>query len=527
MPHLLNVMTTKEKAVFICGVIIWLLNCIIFFAWWLNTDFIIELWQYLLTTVMLVWTLLMPGYFYFFVWRMKRPNPNIKLPKHWRIAMVVTKAPSEPFSMLKNTLLAMLQQSPAHDNWLADEDPTEEVLAWCAANGIKVSTRKGVAAYHRETWPRRTRCKEGNLSYFYDYYGYKQYDFVVQLDADHIPQKGYLEAMLRPFVDEAIGYVSAPSICNLNESSSWAARGRLYSEAIMHGPLQAGYSKYFAPLCIGSHYAVRTKALKAIGGLGPELAEDHSTSLMFNGHGWRGVHAFDAIAHGLGPETFADCLTQEFQWSRSLVVLMLTEMPKYFFKMPLRIAFQFLFSQLWYVIFSFTMLAAHIIPFYAVVTHVPFVQVSYIDFLLHFLPVTLSVIGLSVYMRQQGWLRPSSSPAFSWETVLFNTVRWPWALYGCVMGFWAVISGEQNSFKVTPKGEKKPPYMASKIIGPYLMLCLLSFLPSVFIRDAKEASGYFFFLLLNLVIYIIAVGSLIIFQLKESQYEKAGEAYDY
>ena len=39
---------------------------------------------------------------------------------------------------------------------------------------------------------------------------------------------------------------------------SWAARGRLYAEATLHGPMQAGHSGGYAPSCIGSHYAVRT-----------------------------------------------------------------------------------------------------------------------------------------------------------------------------------------------------------------------------------------------------------------------------
>ncbi len=83
----------------------------------------------------------------------------------------------------------------------------------------------------------------------------------------------------------------------------------------------------WARTCIGSHYAVRTSALKQIGGLGPELAEDHSTTLLMNAGGWRGVHAVDAIAHGLGPETFADLAVQEFQWSRSLVTILLQYTP--------------------------------------------------------------------------------------------------------------------------------------------------------------------------------------------------------
>ena len=139
---------------------------------------------------------------------------------------------------------------------------------------------------HNKTWPRRTKCKEGNLAFFYDHYGYDKYDVVVQMDADHVPEPGYLEEMIKPFSDPEVGYVSAPSICDANADESFWARGRLYLESFLHGALQAGF---YAPLCIGSHYAVRTKALKEIGGLGPELAEDHSTSLIFNSNGWRGV----------------------------------------------------------------------------------------------------------------------------------------------------------------------------------------------------------------------------------------------
>ncbi len=100
--------------------------------------------------------------------------------------------------------------------WLADEDPSEETRRWCAAHGVLISTRKGVAEYHRTTWPRRTRCKEGNLAYFYDHFGYARYDFVAQFDADHVPTPTYLREILRPFADPKIGYVSAPSICDAN-----------------------------------------------------------------------------------------------------------------------------------------------------------------------------------------------------------------------------------------------------------------------------------------------------------------------
>src|SRR5690606_1073924 len=211
----------------------------------------------------------------------------------------------------------------------------------------------------------------------YDHYGYERYDFVSQLDADHVPEPGYLFNILRPFADPAVGYVSAPSICDRNAHESWSARGRLYAEASLHGSLQAGYNGGFAPLCIGSHYAVRTAALKEIGGLGPELAEDHSTTLFMNAHGWRGVHALDAIAHGDGPRTFADLVTQEFQWSRSLVMILLQYTPKLVGRLPLRLKIQLPFSQLWYPLYASSLALPFVLPIAILIYGDNFVSVTY------------------------------------------------------------------------------------------------------------------------------------------------------
>lgn len=295
------------------GIAAWIVAFLFFWAWWLDPAHVTHWPSYVMITIVVGWITLLPAYFIFIFAGAKVAGKNGRAVPNGRIAMVVTKAPSEPFTVVRKTLLAMLDQIGCdYDVWLADEDPSPETIDWCARQGVLVSTRKGVADYHRATWPRRTRCKEGNLAYFYDHYGYERYDFVAQFDADHVPEPTYLVEVLRPFNDPKVGYVSAPSICDANAARSWSARGRLHAEASLHGSLQAGYNNGWAPLCIGSHYAVRTKALREVGGLGPELAEDHSTTLLMNAGGWKGVHALHAIAHGDGPATFADLVIQEF-----------------------------------------------------------------------------------------------------------------------------------------------------------------------------------------------------------------------
>jgi cellulose synthase/poly-beta-1,6-N-acetylglucosamine synthase-like glycosyltransferase len=430
--------------------------------------------------------------------------------------MIVTRAPSEPFTLVQKTLKAMLLQEYPHDTWLADEDPTDEIMNWCKENGVQVCSRKGIPEYNRSTWPRRTKCKEGNLAWFYDTYGYENYDIVVQLDADHVPTKSYLYEMLKPFTRDSIGYVSAPSICDVNASTSWAARGRLHAEAIMHGPLQAGYTYYYAPLCIGSHYAVRTKALKQAGGLGPELAEDHSTTLLLNASSWKGIHAIDAIAHGDGPQTLKDMLVQEFQWSRSLAILLVTLLPQKWSSIPWKMKIQFLFSELWFSIFSITMLIGFLLPIVTILTNTPMVNVDFIDFVLHALPVTYSIFLAVYFLKIKQILRPSYSPFLSWEMALFQLVRWPWNLYGSFMGLVVGIMGKTPPFLVTVKGKKVKGILEPGILYTFAFLILCTFVPFFIENKNSAVDGYYFFLIMNLCIYCLVTALVLGLQIVES-----------
>jgi len=486
---------------------LWLMSTVIFIKWWFAWHHILTMWAYGLNTFLVLWSVALPGYFFYFLMRMKIANPKISVLPSWRVAMVVTRAPNEPFELVKKTLLAMQNQDfpLKYDVWLADECPNEEIYEWCCEYDILISSRMGVSDYHRLTWPRRTKCKEGNLAYFYDMYGYERYDFVAQLDADHIPEKDYLKAMMRPFIDNRVGYVSAPSICDNNADESWAARARLYAEGSLHGPLQAGYSNNWAPLCIGSHYAVRTKALKEIGGLGPELAEDHSTTLMMNAYGWRGVHALDAIAHGDGPATFSDAMTQEFQWSRSLIVLLLTLTPKVLGKLPIHLKFQFLFAQMWYPIFAMVMLMSWLLPLIAIVTGKPWVNVNYFEFMTFSILPTFFSLLIMVWVKSLKVLRPVDAKIISWEFVLFQFARWPWVLWALVMAVVCLVSNRQIEFKVTPKGADVKRNVPLGVATPYILCSLISG-SVVLIGTANPSTvGYYYFGIMNCFVYLLLI----------------------
>ena len=491
----------RRRWAYRAAIALWL-GCVVFFwAWWLQPGHVIHAGRYWLVTAALFWVFYLQGYFFFFALRARRAEASLDDLGQFRAAMVVTKTPSEPFPIVRRTLEAMLAQDVPHDTWLADEDPAAETVAWCGANGVKISTRKGVEAYHRATWPRRTRCKEGNLAYFYDHFGYEGYDFVAQLDADHVPQPGYLREMLSPFADPGVGYVSAPSICAANGPTSWSARARLHTEVMFHGAMQAGYSGGWAPMCIGSHYAVRTTALKAVGGLGPELAEDHSTSMLMNAGGWRGVHAIDAIAIGDGPETFPDMITQEFQWSRSLLSLLLRHTPDYFARLPARLKFQFVFSQVWYPIFAVFMGLVYLLPITALLFDIRWADVTYPAFLGHSLPATIALLLIAGMLRRDLLFRPVDGRILSWEKVLFPVAQWLWVLWGCAVAVYDRLTGRFVDFRITPKGMTGPAPLPLRVVLPPLILALGSLLPVLLIGDIRETAGFYVLALINAVLY--------------------------
>ena len=518
-PYLAPILTgaTRRKYLFIAAV--WLVAVAYFWQWWLTPAHNISSLRYGLATACMGWITFLQAYFVVVFLAGARSNSPDPYPGRYRVAMIVTKTPSEPFSVLRKTLEAMLAQDYPHDTWLADEDPSPETIQWCADHGVHISCRKGVEDYHRAQWPRRTRCKEGNLAYFYDHFGYDRYDIVAQLDADHVPQPGYLLEMLRPFDNPEVGYVSAPSICNANAAESWAARTRLHAESAFHGVLQTGYSRLMTPLCIGSHYAVRTKALKAVGGLGPELAEDHSTTLLLAAGGWKGVHAIDAIAYGDGPANVADLAVQEFQWSRSLVSLLLSHTGRYLGHLPARLKFLFLLGQCWYPVFALTMLFSYVAPIWALVADLRFADVTYPAFVGHGLPATIALLWIAAEIRRDGLFRPLDGKVLSWEKVLFVFVQWPWVLWGCLMAVRDKLTGRFVDFRVTPKGENATKRLPSKVVAVYVALSLGADLPLLYIANASEARGFYILSGINALIYAGIVASIVVRHLRDNATE--------
>lgn len=480
----------------------WAASFIWFWLWWLQPEHRAGWAGLVVNSLLLLYLTGIPAYFFVTALRLRRVNPALPVPP-LPVAFAVTRAPSEPWPTVRHTLEAMLLQDYPHDYdvWLCDEDPSQEIEQWCRQHHVQLSCRRGVGPYHRATWPRRTRCKEGNLSYFYDHWGYAQYAVVAQLDCDHVPAPTYLAEMVRPFGDPAIGYVAAPSVCDATDGVSWAARGRLHREAIWHGAVQLGHSDGLAPMCIGSHYAVRTRALRDVGGLGPELAEDFSTTFLLNSSGWNGAFAIDAEAHGDGPLTFADMVTQEYQWSRSLTTMLLGLLPHHLGRLPLLLRLRFGYALAYYPLLGLMIVSGLLLPPIAVITGLPWMNVNYFDFLLHFwvMPVWL-LLTLSL-LRHRQLMRPRNAPLISWETWLFALARWPFVIWGLLGAVRQKVRPRPVTFKVTPKNTGGPRPLPAVLTMPFAAIAVPLASVALYGELNSPAAGYVFLCIIAATAY--------------------------
>jgi|GraSoi_2013_60cm_1033757.scaffolds.fasta_scaffold11556_1 cellulose synthase (UDP-forming) len=507
-PYLVDVLAPRQKRTLNLLISIWFIANLSFLAWWVQPSHYTDLLRFSLNTLVIFWITIVPIYYFYFLRKMTKPNPAIAIPQNWRVAMVTTRVPAhEPWEVANKCLLAMLKQEGIpHDVWLADEDPSDETIEWCRDNGVKLSTRKHDPAYHQPDWPRRRKTKEGNLRYFYEKFGYDNYDFVVQLDPDHVPQPGYLVAMLRAFVNPKVGYVTAPSMNIGNCDTSWYARGRLFIESTLHGTLQAGCNEGWSPMCIGSHYAVRTATLKEAGGPGPELAEDHSTTMLMSATGAQGVHSIDAVAYGDGPANFGDGVVQEVQWSRSLAMVLLDHTPRYLKRLTPKRRFQFIFSQIWYYAYSIAMFVGFVLAPLGLIIGGAFSNVSFIEYILRVSAPVILGMSILYWVKAQGLLRPKNAKILSWEVMLFQLARWPWVFFSIIDALRCSITRTKQVWKITPKKHSETK-LHVRFFLPYVVLLVGCGLPLA--HPAPKAPGMFVYLsLLNVLNYTVLLLTL-------------------
>ncbi|MGL4757723.1 MAG: glycosyltransferase family 2 protein [Patescibacteria group bacterium] len=511
-----SLFTKIQQALVFTFSTLWITFVIMFALWW-SQEVPMNSIQNLIISIPVFW---MIGLWVYLIGFSLRQTKTISLEiPDGKVALITTKTPGEPWELVKNTLKKMISQDfPARfDVWLADESPSEETIDWCQNHSVRISSRKGNLNYFNSTYPRKARTKEGNLAYFYDNWGYRDYDFVLQFDSDHAPERTYLLEIMKEFNNPSVGFVAAPSITDANFDSSWTVRARCNWESTTHGILQSGSYGNLAPTCFGSHYAIRTKALEDIGGIGPELAEDFTTSMMMLSSGWKGGFARNAIARGFGAVGLAESLYQEYQWVVSMVHVLFEISPKYLGKVGILTFAKLMVILLWYPLVSLVTLISLIYPIYAVLSNDQTVNVPIFEFTIYYSIINIIPIFYILYLRNLEHLRPVKSFQITPGTIIFQVLQFPWIFIGLFRGLFEVITkANPKKLKVTDKDNNSIRPLSFVWLFPHIIISITNIAVLYYSIGKTFTNGFIYFVVYNAIIYSLAILFAVCFTLKEN-----------
>jgi cellulose synthase (UDP-forming) len=439
-----------------------------FWLWWLRQASSGTPWLFWPQTIALLYqTTALPSFFFYFVYRMRRPVEVTPKPG-MRVALITLCVPGhESVEVIRGQLEALQRVSYEHDSWVLDEGASAEVKALAEELGVRYFTRRGVERWNEPRPPFQKATKAGNVNAWLDHIAGLglEYDVFVQLDIDHRPRSDYLDRVLGYFSKPEVAWVQAPSVCgNLD---NWAARGLAEQDMIFQGPLQMGfYGASRTPFIIGSHTAYRTAAVREIGGFQPTRAEDHLDTVVLAARGYDGVFVPEPIAVGDGPHDFRTYIRQQFAWAHSMIQIFLRHTPRLVRHYGPSRALQFLACQSWYTLWSLSLLVLWAAPTVALFASKPIAAVSIGKFLVYFLPVPLTSTLMWCWARR--WFQPAGL-RLSWRGIVLEIARWPvvvWALVNVILGI-------RRPYMITPKGVSptgRPKLL--RLYGPYLVLTL-------------------------------------------------------
>jgi cellulose synthase (UDP-forming) len=332
---------------------------------------------------------------------------------------------------------------------MLDDGKRDEVKAMADALGIGYIRRKG-----------NEHAKAGNLNHALTV---TDGEFILQLDADHVPLPNILDRLLGYFGDEKVAFVQSPQDFYNTDSFTHVVNeeGRsLWEEnRIFFSLLQPGKDTWNAAFFCGSCGVLRRKAFDEIGGFSTKtITEDMETSIVLHGRGWRSVYHGETLAYGLAPSSAFAYHVQRLRWGQGSMQILRKLNPLFYpgLTVPQRLAY--LSSTATYLD-GIQKLIFYLAPVVFFLTGWLPVNVTNAQLVTRLIPyVLLTIISFEMLSRGTGWILISER---------YNMAKF-WTYIRACSGFFAK---KPLKFNVTPKGTGDVPF---ETYAPQLFLLILS-----------------------------------------------------
>jgi cellulose synthase (UDP-forming) len=385
----------------------------------------------------------------FTCWRLTVRDPGPPLEGRRVAVMIATY--NEDMDVLRPTVIGALaiRHAGPLEVWVLDDGGRAEVAVMCAQLGAKYLSRPAPRAH----------AKAGNLNHGLEHI---DAEFLVTLDADHVPRPHLLERTLGYFTEPRIALVQGPqSFFNRSFQHGRADDGFRNEQSTFFDVICRGKDRSNAAFWCGCPSVLRRAALMEVGGVNTTtIIEDCHTTMQLHSAGWQSVYHDEVLALGLAPEEIGAFVVQRSRWARGSFQMLRRDPPFAKRGLSWRQRLEYTFSCL-YPFEGLQRLVNMLAPPVVLLTGAAAVSAPVMMIAL-FLPNAL-LSPLAIKAMTGGRYR-------FLEGERFGTVR----MEAYLRSLSALVSRKPSAFSVTPKGARdgRPPVaralrvpMAAAIFG--------------------------------------------------------------
>jgi hypothetical protein len=144
-------------------------------------------------------------------------------------------------------------------------------------------------------------------------------EFLIILDADHVPEPHFITRLIGYFADEKLAYVQTPhafyNFDSFQSQNDHNARNYWEEGALFYEVIQPGRNRWGCPIFAGSAAMFRRKALAEVGYIALEtITEDMHTGLRMNARGWTALAISERLVAGQAAPDITTFHTQRLRW---------------------------------------------------------------------------------------------------------------------------------------------------------------------------------------------------------------------
>lgn len=255
--------------------------------------------------------------YFFMVWRpTSRTSPPIS--RRDRTVDIFITTYNEDLLLLRKTILGAMNVTYPHKTYVLDDGNRPEVA--------RLAEELGALYIARE---KNTNAKAGNLN---NALKHTNGEFIVTLDADHIPLPNFIDKLLGYFEDEEVCFVQTPQdFYNLDSFQHRfdSKQRRLWTEqSLFFSVIQSGKDYWNAAFYCGSCAIMRRGSLVSIGGFAEgTITEDIHTSLRLHAKGFKSIYHNESLAYGVAAQTVYPFYIQRLRWGQGAMQVMRRDNP--------------------------------------------------------------------------------------------------------------------------------------------------------------------------------------------------------